>query len=279
MGRSVPEASATPALGRPLARHLRLVGASLRISVLRAFEYRVGFWTDAVLGVFWSLAGMAPLLVALEHRPDVAGWTPWEVVILTGFYMVLSGSFAGALEPALFATMDHIRRGTLDYLLLRPVDSLVSCLTSAFSPWSALEVATGVGLIIGGAAWLGLRPGPVELAMLAATLASGFAALYALGVLIISLSFRALQLQNLAYLAETAIHFARWPIDAFRGPLRMLFTFVIPFAVMTSFPAQALLGELTIPAIAGALTTAIVLAALARLSWHRALRNYTSASS
>ncbi|MCA9684929.1 MAG: ABC-2 family transporter protein [Myxococcales bacterium] len=262
-----------------LRRHLRLIGASLRVSLLAALEYRVGFWSEALIGMLWSAAGMVPLLVAFEHRSEVGGWSGGQVVMLAGFYMMLAGTFAALLQPALFATMDHIRRGTLDYVLLRPVDSLVSSLVSAFAPWSLLEVLAGAGVVTFAALQLDLHPGPAELASLAAALLSGFLALYALGVLVLSLSFRAMQLQNLAFLMESMLELARWPITVFRGPLRLLFTFLIPFAVMTSYPAQALFGTLGPRVLLGALASTAALALLARLAWQRGLRGYTSASS
>ena len=89
----------------------------------------------------------------------------------------------------------------------------------------------------------------------------------------------ALRLQNLTFLLETSLDFARWPIGVFRGPLRAVFTFVVPFAVMTSFPVDALHGRLQAPQLLGALASAVVLAILARVAWSGALRGYTSASS
>ena len=55
-----------------LGRHLRLLGAQLRISVLAALEYRVGFWTNGIVNLAWSFGGVVPLFVALDHRKDVA---------------------------------------------------------------------------------------------------------------------------------------------------------------------------------------------------------------
>lgn len=262
-----------------LRRHLRVLAVQLRISVLTALEYRTGFWTQGVLGLAWSFGGAIPLLVALEHRPDVAGWTPWQLVMLTGCYVMISGLFSGLVQPAIYAAMDQIRTGALDYLLLRPIDAMVSCLCASFEPWSLVEVLVGLGVLIVGAVGAGVSPGVLDLAWLGLVLGSGIVALYALAVLILSLGFRALELQNLAYLMEALLDFARWPIGVFRGPLRALFTFVIPFAIMTSYPPLALLGRLDLQAVIGALVTAVVLAGLARMVWLRALRGYTSASS
>jgi len=262
-----------------LHRHLRLVAVQLRIRVLAALEYRSAFWTSGVLSLFWSLGGVIPLVVALDHRPDVAGWTPWALAMLIGCHMLVNGLFGALVQPALFAAMEDIRTGALDYLLLRPVSALVSCLVADFQPWSLLESLVGLGLLVLAATEIGASPAPLDVLTFAIVLGSGIAALYAIAVLILSLAFRAMQLQNLAYLLESLLDFARWPISVFRGPLRALFTFVVPFAIMTSYPPMALMGSLEPSAAVGAVVTAVVLGVLARAAWGQALRGYTSASS
>lgn len=263
----------------PLHRHLRLLAAQLRISVMAALEYRTGFWSQGVMGLLWSLTGIVPLWVALEHRSELAGWTVGELGMLTGCYVILAGVFAGFVQPGLAETMDQIRRGTLDYVLLRPVDPLVASLGSAFEPWSLLEIAAGLALVIASAIATPVRVGPIELTQLLLVGVSGLAALYSLGVLVLAASFRALQLENLTYLMESLLDFARWPISVFRGPLKVVFTFVIPLGIMTSYPALALAGTLAWSQVGGAIVTALVLVGLARALWTRALRSYTSASS
>jgi ABC-2 type transport system permease protein len=110
------------------------------------------------------------------------------------------------------------------------------------------------------------------------TIASA-ALLYALAILVISAAFYVVRLDNLIYLFNSVFDAARWPATVFRGVWRLVFTFVIPLALMTTYPALALLGRLdgatTIQALAG--TAAFVLAS--RLLWRRAIKHYRSASS
>ena len=134
------------------------LAAQLRISILAALQYRTGFWTSGVLGVSWGVLGAAPLWVALRHRPEVEGWGPWELLILTGFFFALSGIFSTFLQPALTESMNHIRRGSLDYLLLRPVGALFSCLTCSFNPWQSLEFLVGFAMIAVGCSGLESLP-------------------------------------------------------------------------------------------------------------------------
>jgi ABC-2 type transport system permease protein len=260
-------------------RHLRLLGAQLRLSVLAALEYRVGFLTDGVVSLAWGLGGVVPLFVAFDHRQDVAGWGAWEIVMLTGFFLIFSGTFGSAVQPAVNEAMGQIRNGTLDYVLLRPVDALLSCLLSAFQPWCLLEAFVGVGMIALASVQLHLQPDAGQIGMLLLVFASGLVSLYAIAVLILAASFRALELENLTYLMETLLDFAHWPISVFRGPLKLIFTFVVPFAVMTSYPAQSLIGSLSGEQVLGALASAATLAVVARLAWLRGVRGYTSASS
>ena len=64
-----------------------------------------------------------------------------------------------------------------------------------------------------------------------------------------------------------------------RGVLAVLFTYVLPLALMTTYPALALLGRLRLGTALGALGGTIVFAAFARTVWSLSIRRYTSASS
>ena len=72
---------------------------------------------------------------------------------------------------------------------------------------------------------------------------------------------------------------SRWPSRVFRGALRFVFTFVFPLAVMTSFPAEALLGTLAPARVLLAVALAATFALGSRLAFVAALRRYASASS
>lgn len=264
--------------GRSPGYYLRLIAGQLRMSVLAALQYRLGFWTEGVLGILWSALGMAPLLVAVEHLDTVEGWNAWQLLLLTGCFTLVSGLFSALLQPALIESMNHIRKGTLDYVLLRPADALVLCLVTAFAPWRLVEALGGLLLIIVALIELG-APSIVDVLAALGIGLGGLLALYALGIMVLCASFRAVQLQNLTYLMEAVLDFARWPATVFRGFLRALFTYVIPLAVMTTYPAQALLGEASISTVGLSIGIGAGLMVVARVMWIRALRGYSSASS
>ena len=86
-------------------------------------------------------------------------------------------------------------------------------------------------------------------------------------------------MDNLQYLFSSVFDAARWPVSVFRGTLKLLFTFVIPLALMTTYPAEAMLGRRTGVGLLVPIAGAIVFAGLARAIWQRSIGRYTSASS
>lgn len=263
---------------RAIHRALRVALSQFRLCALQAMQYRVQFWTEGVLGLLWSLLGVVPLFIAVEHRGAVAGWDVAGLVTLTGMFGIVSGLFGALIQPALAETMAQIRRGSFDYLLLRPVDGMVSAMTSMFNPWRLLEALVGAALVFAGLAQHGALS-PSGIAEGAAMLMFGIVIMYALGVLIVAASFRALRLENLTFLLESMLDFGRWPVGVFRGLLKALLTFVFPLAIMTTFPAMAMRGEVDASIWGVSLGVTAVFVIVARLGWNAGVQRYTSASS
>ncbi len=263
-----------------MLRYLRLLGIQLRASTAVAMQYRLDFLVEGGLALFWTSWGLVPLLVVFGARRGVAGWSFEEALVVMGWFTVMKGVLEGAVNPSLAAVVDHIRKGTLDFVLLKPADAQFLVSTQKFQPWRIIDVLGGIGIFVVAFHRLGRAPTPAH--VLAAVLLLGCAALilYSVWILVVSAAFFVVKVDNLSFLFVSIFDAARWPADVFRGVLRAVFTFVVPLAIMTTFPARALLGKDFGPlTAAGALGGALVFASFARLVWIRSIGRYTSASS
>ncbi len=243
-------------------------------------QYRIDFLVQGALALFWTSWSLVPILVVFGNRKGVAGWTFEEALVVVGWFMVMKGVLEGAVNPSLAAVVDHIRKGTLDFVLLKPADAQFLVSTQKFAPWRIADVAAGIVTFAVAFHRLGRAPEPAH--VLAAILMLGCAALiiYSLWILVISAAFFVVKVDNLSFLFVSIFDAARWPADVFRGLLKLFFTWVVPLAIMTTFPARALLGKDFGPAsAASALLGAVAFAAVARLIWRRSIGRYTSAAS
>ncbi len=263
-----------------MLRYLRLLGIQLRASATVAMQYRLDFLVQGGLALFWTGWGLVPLLVVFGRREGVAGWSFEEALVVIGWFMVMKGVLEGAVNPSLASVVEHIRKGTLDFVLLKPADAQFLVSTQKFAPWRVVDVIGGVTVFAIAFRRLGRWPSPNHVLAAGLLLACAALILYSLWILVVSAAFFVVKVDNLSYLFVSIFDAARWPADVFRGLLRAVFTFVVPLAIMTTYPARALLGKDFGPSdAAAALAGAVAFAAFARVVWLRSIGRYTSASS
>ncbi len=262
-----------------MLRYVKLLKVQLRASALLSLQYRYDFLIDGPIEVFWAVSALVPLFVIFHTRTEVVGWTFGEALVVAGWFALLQGILEGAINPSLTAVVDHIRKGTLDFVLLKPADAQFLVSTARFEPWRAMNVLTGLGVFAYAFHLLGRLPSIAGLAASAVLLLSSTLLLYSLWILTVTAAFYVVRVDNLTYLFSSIFDAARWPSSVFRGLLHVVFTFVIPLALMTTYPAQAMLGKLTPSTLLTAVGGSIAFAALARTMWLRSIGRYTSASS
>jgi ABC-2 type transport system permease protein len=220
-----------------------------------------------------------PLFILYADRATVAGWDQPSALVVIGWFVVLRGILEGAINPSLIDIVDRIRTGAFDYVLLKPADSQFLISTARFAPWRIIDVLGGFAILAIAFGQLGRAPAIGDVAAGALMMIAAVLVLYALWVGVVAASFWVVRLDNLTYLLGALFDTARWPVQVFRGAWRFLFTFILPMALMTTFPAMALLGRLDVATGVACLGGALALLIGARLLWRGAVRNYTSASS
>jgi ABC-2 type transport system permease protein len=150
---------------------------------------------------------------------------------------------------------------------------------SRYEPWKVFDLVGAIAIIVYAFMRRGYPPAMADVAAGIGLFFAGMIAMYSLWIACAAASFWVVRLDNLQYLLMAIFDTARWPVQVFPGLWRMVFTFVIPVALMTTFPAMALLGRLDGSAALATIGGALAMLAISRLIWRAALRNYTSASS
>jgi ABC-2 type transport system permease protein len=260
-------------------RYIALLRQLLKTSLQVAMQYRLDFFLSGGMAIFWLVWNVAPVALVFHHRPEVGGWTLPEALLVIAFFLVLKAALEGAVSPNLLTVVEHIRRGTLDFVLIKPKDAQFMLSASRFAFAKVVDVVGAVALGIWASARLHLVPSVGQLLACSAMLASSTAILYSLWLLVISLAFWFVRVDNLSHLFGAIFDAGRWPVSVFRGWVRFALTFVVPVGLMTTYPAMALLGTLETSSVIAALLLATGFLLVSRRVWKSALRRYSSASS
>lgn len=262
-----------------MRRYFTLFWIQVRASVLQAMQYRYDFLVDGFISVLSIFPVILPVFIVFGDRPAVEGWTLPEALLVTGWFVTLDAIIDGAISPSLTAVVDHIRKGTLDFVLIKPADAQFLVSTAQFQPWRITQLVAALFLFVYAFVQLGHAPslGGVVASLLLLSVATLL--LYSMWILTVAAAFYVVKVDNLSYLFSSIFDAARWPATVFRGAVKFFFTFVIPLALMTTYPAEALLGRLTPLKLVASIVGAATFSLVARLLWLRAIGKYTSASS
>jgi ABC-2 type transport system permease protein len=240
-------------------------------------QYRFEFFLDGFVEVFWMATALVPLVVVYGLRTAIPGWSFGEALMVMGWFTFLQGVLEGAINPSLTTVVDHVRKGTLDFVLLKPADAQFLVSTARFQPWRAINVVTAFGIFAWGFHLLGRGPSAGAVALAAVAMVAAVTVLYSLWMLAVSAAFYFVRIDNLSQLFNAVFDAARWPATVFGKGVRFVLTFVIPLALMTTYPAEALLGRLSRSALAGSMLGALAALVVTRVVWRTSIARYTSA--
>ena len=262
-------------MGRYLLSLKRFWGTALAGQL----EYQVNMLIDLV-AMGGSLAGSIFVLsVFFGQGRELGGWS-WEAaLVVQGIYTFLDGVSSTWLRPNLGAIVTHVREGTLDFVLLKPIDSQFWVSLRIMAPAGLPEMGLGLVLIVWAASRAGasFSLGTVLVAVL--MLCVGGVILYALWFVIAATSIWFVKTWNATEVLRAVLASGRFPVSAYPPTLRLVFTLVLPVAFLTTVPAEVILGRAAMPMLALGMFLAVIFFVGSRAFWLFALRYYTSASS
>ena len=261
------------------ARHLRLWRGFFAQAVVRETHYRAHFVTTLLVGVVQLGLGIVPILLLYGYTDEVRGWSQAEVITLVGMFQIVTGLIATFVAPNMNRMTTYITQGELDGVLLRPVSSQFYVTVRWINVAELGNVVSGVLVLVLGLVFSGASPNALEIVQ-AILLAS--CGLVLLACVWCALSFLAFWLQSvnaIAYVYLNLVDSGRYPLVFFPIGVRAFLTFAFPVAFASTFPAQALRGDLGWLPVAGGLGLTAVAVVLVRAQWRYGLRSYSSASS
>lgn len=258
-------------------RYLWVLGRFWGTALAAELEYRGNFLVAALSalgGAAGSLFGIS-LLYQGGYQPG--GWRFEEALLVLAAFLMLDGFAFTLLSPNLNRVVEQVQKGTLDFVLLKPLDSQFWLSFRTLSPWGLSDGVIGLLLWLYAGQRLGL--GIPDYLLGFALLMVAFVMLYSLWFIIGTSSIWFVKVANATEVLRALLEAGRFPMQAFPVAYRFIFTFVVPVAFLTTVPAEAALGRLTPANLALAVLIAMFLLLFSRFFWRFALRSYTSASS
>lgn len=258
---------------------LKLLATLVKLNLQQDLAYRADVVVNILVNLMWLGWELLSLSILFRNTTELGGWGPGELITLLGIFRLVNTLMAALIWPNTEKFNAGVRDGSLDYTLLQPANTLFLISFSRIVLWRIWDIALATVLITAGISLSGAGTTPIDLISFLLLITSGAAIIYSLWIVMIAFTFWFVKFDNNVTILQALLDTGRYPATIYPPWLRLIVTFVIPIAVATTVPLQALRGELSGGQVLLFLGVGLVSVLVAARVWKAGIRRYSGASS
>lgn len=224
---------------RSLDLYRRLIGVQIRSQM----QYRASFFMELFGTGLTTLLEYGSLALVFRQFGTLKGWTLGQVAFLYGL-----AEFSFGIMDLLFSGFDpgnfgfQIRRGSLDKILLRPVDVTLQVLGSEFALRRFGKIIIGAVIIFTAIDLISINWNALKIIMSLLVILSQimfFGSLFIIGATITFWTVESIEVMNVFTYGGS--YMISHPMHIYPDMLRRFFTYAVPVIFISYFPVLRIL--------------------------------------
>lgn len=263
---------------KTLKKYFQLYVAFFRASMIAELEFRANFLIRIVTDIFWYSAQIITFEVLFLHTKQIGDWNVEQTRVFLGVLFVVDAFYMIIFSENLDRLSEKVRKGDLDLLLSKPVNSQFMVSLQRVSPGM-------LGNLLLGTSWLtySLTQLPdfswARLIWLVLMIPCGVAVGYSLRFFFSAIAVIFARSENVQFIWYQLYKLGTRPDSIYFPWLKRVLITILPIAMIASIPARTLINPDDGAYVLWALVLTPVLIFVSSRFWKFCLRFYTSASS
>ena len=262
-----------------ISKYLKVYVKFLNTSLASEFEYKTNIIIDFITAISSLIGSIFLLSIFFQNSDNIGGWLFEQALIIQSIYTILNGITNTWFNPNLTEIVKHVREGTLDFVLLKPIDSQFFISLNKINPSGFLEIILGFSLLI-----YCIKINQIYLNLYYVfscliTIFCSISILYSLWFFISTTTIWFVKTWNATEVLRSFLYIGRFPLNSFSFSLRIFFSVFIPIAFITTIPSEVFLGLTQFWKILLEVIISVIFIFSSRKFWLFALKFYSSASS
>jgi len=259
--------------------YLKLISTLFKVNVQISLAYRADAIVNILLNIMWLGWELLSLSIIFNNTETLGGWGFGELIALLGVFRIVHTMMMTLVWPNTEKFNQSIRDGSMDYVILQPVSSMFLVTFSRINIWRMWDLILSILLIIVGINMAGDIATPLSVIYFILLTISGAVVIYSLWIVLIAFTFYFTKFDNNVTLLQALLDAGRYPVTVYPMWLQVIVTFIIPIAVATTIPLQALRQELGTNQVLMFLGIGGASFLVASQIWKAGLKKYSGASS
>lgn len=258
---------------------LKLVSTFFKVNVQMSVAYRADTVINILLNIMWLGWELLGLSIIFSNTDTLGGWGFGELIALLGVFRLVNTMMMSLIWPNTEKFNQSIRDGSMDYTILQPVSSMFLVTFSRISVWRIWDLVLAIVLIVVGVNLAGDVATPLSVFNFILLTISGTIIIYSLWIVLIAFTFYFTKFDNNVTILQALLDSGRYPVTVYPVWLKIIVTYLIPIALATTIPLQALRQDLDTLQVILFLGIGVASFVLASRIWKAGLKRYSGASS
>jgi ABC-2 type transport system permease protein len=214
------------------------------VNVRAEMEYRVPFILGLLSIALMQVVNVAFIGVLLSRFQAIRGWSFGEVMLLVSLRLLSHAPHVLFGIQSRFGLNRLITDGTLDRLLVRPVDPLFQFFVESTKLTGVSDLVTGIAAFVIASHMVRLVLSFGRIVLLLSVIVGGALIETSVYLMVAVMAFWTMEARELTWMVYD-IHelFTQYPMDIFGGFMQFVLTFIIPFGFVSYYPALLLLNK------------------------------------
>ena len=264
---------------RGSGRYLRLICVLIKVAVMRQMAYRLNFFmmiTGKVVRMGLLLFFFQAVFLKVN---TIGGWSFDQILLLFATFHLVDYLMSITFHRNLaFHLPRYIQTSELDSRMILPVNLLFFISFENIDLMDFFSFLPSIGFLGYVLYRLDFDFSWVQAVTYVLLLVNALVFLFAVVLLIATVSFWTTQSYGLARIFDNLLKIARYPLDIFEGFWKIVFVYILPLVLVAQVPSQALLQILSPEFCAFAFLVTAVFLSVSLYFWRVGLRSYSSAS-
>lgn len=261
-----------------IRKYLGLYQAFFKASFAADLEYRLNFVFLVIAEFVWYSTQLILFEVLYRHTNIIGEWNVHQMRVFLFLVLFVDSIYMILWDPNFTAFTDNVRKGSLDLLLMKPINSMFMLSSQRIS----VSHIPCFFITAGGLVWALSQLDSFnwfKLTWLIFLIPSGLSVIFCGRFALNCSSILFTRADFLQYVWYSMFRLGLRPDAIYSGFLRFILIFVVPFSMIASIPARILLEPIQPWMLLWSIVLPFLLFTLLKKYWKFCLRHYSSASS
>lgn len=226
-----------------MKKYWTLFLAFRKIQAMKMLEYRADFFFWSFISLMWTGFNYFYFGLIFSKGNGIEGWNYDQIMLLISFYTMIDAFTWSVFYTNMREYTKEIFSGELSRYLLLPVNSIYLILTRHATYHNVPRFLVGFIILIHTINKLDLTLSIWQILLSIVVFCFGILLVYSCWFILATIAFWVDRLENINEIMPQLRSVYQVPANVFTGIPGFIFSFIVPFSLVTTLPSEIILGS------------------------------------